>query len=112
MADKIHYLGDSNLGPRGGKLFVFHCPGCSYEHPFEVKAPNGQGWTWNGSLNHPTFSPSLLVYGSGEPGGTPRCHSFVRDGKIQFLSDCGHKLAGQTVDLPDWDGPDDRDEED
>lgn len=36
---------------------------------------------------------------------TPRCHSFVRDGKIEFLSDSTHKLAGQTVDLPplpDW----------
>lgn len=31
------------------------------------------------------------------------CHSFVRDGRIQFLSDCTHKLANQTVDLPDID---------
>ena len=30
------------------------------------------------------------------------CHSFVTDGRIQFLGDCTHKLAGQTVDLPDW----------
>ena len=30
-----------------------------------------------------------------------RCHSFVTDGRIQFLSDCTHALAGQTVDLPD-----------
>jgi hypothetical protein len=30
------------------------------------------------------------------------CHSFVTDGKIQFLSDCTHALAGQTVALPDW----------
>ena len=25
--------------------------------------------------------------------------NFVTDGKIQFLSDCHHRLAGQTVDL-------------
>lgn len=30
------------------------------------------------------------------------CHSFIKDGKIQFLGDCTHALANQTVDLPDW----------
>jgi hypothetical protein len=30
------------------------------------------------------------------------CHSFVVDGRIQFLGDCTHHLAGQTVDLPPW----------
>jgi hypothetical protein len=25
----------------------------------------------------------------------------VNDGKIQFLGDCHHKLAGQTVELPE-----------
>lgn len=96
--DKIHFMGDDNLGPRGGKLYLFHCPGCEFDHPFEVEAPNGRGWSWNGSLVNPTFSPSLLV---DHP--ERRCHSFVSDGKIRFLSDCYHRLAGETVDLPDWD---------
>ena len=30
--------------------------------------------------------------------------AFVRNGQIQFLSDCTHKMAGQTVDLPDFKG--------
>ncbi len=36
------------------------------------------------------------------------CHSFVGSsdgstpGKIQFLNDCTHALAGKTVDLPAW----------
>ena len=30
------------------------------------------------------------------------CHSFVTDGRIQFLGDCTHKLAGQTVNIPEW----------
>ncbi|MHC8396108.1 hypothetical protein ACYZT8_21075 [Pseudomonas sp. LB3P93] len=30
------------------------------------------------------------------------CHSFVIDGCIQFLGDCTHELASQTVDLPEW----------
>ncbi len=103
MSAKIHFLGDSNLGPRGGKLYVFHCPGCKYSHPFEVDAPNGTGWTWNGSLEKPTFTPSLLV---AKDMPSARCHSFVTDGRIQFLGDCFHALAGQTVELPNWDEED------
>lgn len=99
MADKLHYMGDGNTGPRGGFLYLFHCPGCGNSHPFEVSAPGGTGWTWNGSLDKPTFSPSLLCNADHPPS---RCHSFVVDGKIQFLSDCHHALAGQTVDIPDW----------
>jgi len=96
---KLHDLGGNNRGPRGGRLLVFHCPGCEYSHPFEIEAPNGTGWTWNGSMDAPTFTPSLLVHGGGQ---SPRCHSFVTDGRIQFLSDCTHKLVGQTVEIPEW----------
>jgi|ERR1041384_1755688 hypothetical protein len=99
MAEKIHYMGDSNPGPRGGKLYVFHCPGCGYNHPFEVGAPNGEGWTWNGSLTEPTFAPSLLV---NQDRPHARCHSFVENGKIRFLEDCFHALKNQTVEIPDW----------
>jgi hypothetical protein len=103
MADKVHFMGDGDLGPRGGKLYSFHCPGCGYGHTFEVGAPGGKGWTWNGSLDRPTFTPSLLC---NKDYPQSRCHSFVTDGRIRFLDDCFHALAGQTVDLPDWDGAD------
>jgi hypothetical protein len=33
------------------------------------------------------------------------CHSFVVDGRMQFLSDCTHVMAGQTVDIPVWPKP-------
>lgn len=100
MAAKIHFMGDGNRGPRGGRMYVFHCPGCGFSHPFEIECPNGQGWRWNGSLDKPTFTPSLLCNKDSDFV----CHSFVTDGKIQFLGDCHHTLAGQTVELPDWDG--------
>lgn len=74
------------------------CPGCDRAHPMHV-APRPVAWDWNGSLEAPTFSPSLLVY---PHPGQPRCHSFITDGRIQFLADCEHALAGHTVDLPDW----------
>jgi hypothetical protein len=61
-------------------------------------------------MEKPTISPSILVEYSHDPrieGVSPRmkfiCHSFVKEGMIQFLSDCNHDLAGQIVALPDFD---------
>ena len=79
----------------------FECPGCKIWHSFRVKgkAPTPV-WTWDGDLEKPTFSPSLLVQFGWENGKhTKRCHSFVRGGNIQFLNDCTHELAGQTIPL-------------
>lgn len=61
-------------------------------------------WDFNGNLERPTFTPSLLQrwnewQGEGVPPKTHVCHSFITDGRIQFLGDCTHELAGQTVDL-------------
>lgn len=99
----------------------FYCPGCRDMHVVAVDAgsplPNGAKWGWNGSYDRPTFTPSVHVKtghfvtgGSGGPTCTyacegeatcpcSSCHSFVRDGQIQFLGDCTHALAHQTVPL-------------
>lgn len=81
----------------------FWCPGCKGYHSVSVNRPGS--WDWNGSEENPTISPSIKV--SGVRGDTSEvkvlCHSFVTDGKIQFLSDCAHELAGQTVELPEID---------
>jgi hypothetical protein len=64
--------------------------------------PGGLHWTWDGNLEAPTLDPSILQY---ESGNIPRCHSFVKAGQWQFLSDCTHKLANHTVPmvpLPDY----------
>jgi hypothetical protein len=92
MADKLHEMGASQSG---GRVYAFHCPGCEYGHCFDVPR-----WFWNGSFEKPTFQPSLLC---NQHDVASRCHLFVTDGGIQFLSDCWHALAGQTVELPDWD---------
>ena len=84
----------SNVVKRSGDLWLFHCPGCGCAHFVNA------GWTFNGDLVRPTIRPSVLVY---ESGGQPRCHSFVTDGRIQFLADSTHALAEQTVPLPPWD---------
>jgi len=76
--------------------YLYYCVGCGYEHAFRLK-PSGRH-EWNGDFNSPTVKPSLL--NNFTPGKT--CHSFIQLGKIQYLSDCHHKLAGQTIDLPDY----------
>lgn len=83
-------------GVKVGDVIGFHfwCPGCEEPHPFYIKGPHA--WTFDGNQESPTFAPSLIVHGN------PVCHSFVRAGRIEFLGDCGHKLKGQTVDLPDY----------
>lgn len=73
------------------------CPGCETHHAYTTAyAPGTSGptWTMTGTPERATFSPSLLVNGS-----TPdrRCHLYVRDGMVEFLADCYHKLAGKTV---------------
>lgn len=74
----------------------FMCPGCKRGHLVHVESPTVPVWGWNGSMDKPTFTPSLLVTW---PGEERRCHSFITDGRIQFLGDCTHELVGQTVDL-------------
>ena len=75
---------------------LFKCPGCGFLHAIHVKGPARPTWTWNGSLDAPTFQPSVAVHWT-EHGIAKVCHSFVTDGRIQFLGDCTHALAGQTV---------------
>lgn len=112
----------------GGGL-TFRCPGCNEGHMIRHGEGPGPRWTWNGDADKPTFTPSVLVTWSepanlhdqdalkrdiaeaqrrrdaGEqnvkiPLANKVCHTFVTDGRIQFLNDCTHALAGQTVDLP------------
>jgi hypothetical protein len=91
-----------------------NCPGCEPGHhvlPTDW-TPAGVGrspgiadlpqWSFNGDMDSPTLSPSILMRCDswGRDRTSICCHSFVRNGRIEFLSDCTHALAGQTVDLP------------
>jgi hypothetical protein len=74
-----------------GRGFLIFCPACRSGHVFDSR------WQFNGSLELPTFTPSMMVNGDDPKG---RCHSYVTNGQIQFLQDSAHRLSGQTVDLP------------
>lgn len=94
---------------KGGHYGVrFDCPGCKEPHvvPTAATHESGKAWGFNGDFERPTLTPSILVhprgvFAMGAIVQTPRCHSFVRDGRIEFCSDSEHALARQTVDLPD-----------
>lgn len=96
------------LRTREGGVIAFWCPGCKESHGVGINSgAAGRSWTFNDNPEAPTFSPSVLVTMRGDPEeGIDQeiCHSFVSDGRIQFLSDCTHELAGQTVPLPDYPG--------
>ena len=74
------------------------CPGCNDYHLFDNR------WSFNGDMEKPTFRESMKsTWGPQENRTKNVCHSYVTDGRIQFLSDCTHSLKDQTVDLPDID---------
>lgn len=121
MGQIVRECETSDGRPLGWMVF---CPACGSGHLFD----KGR-WTFDGDHERPTFNPSMLIrtvrlpdlapgeadYAKGPDGkylldetGRIRgardwvCHSFVRDGQIQYLDDCTHDLKGQTVPLPEF----------
>jgi hypothetical protein len=100
---KVEFYDDIEGGRWG-----FDCPGCKMGHELPVQPmphdSTKKGWGFNFDVEKPTFEPSILTrYGYKDGGAHEICHSFVRDGMIQFLGDCTHALAGQTVPLQEVD---------
>lgn len=97
---------------KDGRAFLW-CPGCDALHCVSFGSGDGVRWQFDGNADRPTISPSILIRGTQwppehpkfvkhrhpnvAPGGDTICHSFVTDGRWQFLGDCFHDLAGQTV---------------
>lgn len=77
--------------------YHYFCMGCGYTHCFELKSAGGHH-DFNMDLDNPTVSPSLL---QNFGGGSKLCHSFIRNGKIQYLNDCQHSYAGYAIELPE-----------
>lgn len=92
---------------------IFWCEPCNTHHWIDTTR-----WSWNGSFDKPTFRPSILVHQTETLSKlppencedlekwcneyrikTPLCHSYVTDGKIEYLSDCTHEFKGQTKEL-------------
>ena len=108
--------------------FSYYCQGCNSAHTIKTKGAGA--WGWNGDMEKPVFTPSVLVTGvdftekgradydawfaADCPQPPPpafeskdmRCHTFVgcngaQPGEVIFLSDCTHALAGQVLPFAD-----------
>lgn len=75
---------------------MFYCPACEDHHAF---SESEKGWTIQGEGKTLSVIPSILVTRNSEP--EKRCHLFIINGRIKYLRDCTHSMAGQTIDLPD-----------
>lgn len=87
---------------------AINCPGCAETRstgsgllmlPVNAPAPL-TSWGWDGNLEAPTLTPSIRssmapYSDTGKPLGV--CHSFLRNGIWEFLTDSTHSLAGQHV---------------
>lgn len=108
---------DTKLYFKGSQIF-FWCQGCNQHHCIN------KSWGYNEDPINPTFSNSILCknghFGNNHKEGDncwcnfheryPEslhpvpyacgiCHSFIRNGNIEFLDDCTHALAGTTLPL-------------
>lgn len=115
---KLRILKDGSLS--------FYCPGCKGYHTVTTGRKEHPVWSFDENYENPTFSPSILVrsghyvpghkkdddieeecwckYNKANPEKAAPftcgiCHSFVKNGKIQYLNDCTHELAGKTIDM-------------
>ncbi len=89
-------------------ILSFKCPGCGLYHDILFEGSEGQIWEFDGNIFNPTINPSIKsvmeIRGDEDKNykrGIHICHSFVKSGFIEFLSDCTHSLAGKTIPLPD-----------
>ena len=93
--------------------YVHWCPACKQMHTLP------DGWTFNGDVNKPTFTPSFktsgnqLVLDAGgnwtgewrrDAQGNPipyTCHYILTNGILNFCGDCTHSMANKSVPLPE-----------
>lgn len=92
--------------------YAHWCPACEEMHALP------DGWTFDGNLELPTFSPSFKHTGkqtikkdgrwTGEWARDANgnavdwcCHYVLNQGVLHFCTDCSHALKGRSVPLPD-----------
>ncbi len=94
-SDKLHSIQHGEY-----KAVSWWCPGCECMHMVPIEGP--YAWKFDGNFETPTLSPSILVtYSYGNPPEKHRCHSHMRNGIIEFLSDCTHSLASKKIPIND-----------
>jgi len=100
------------------------CPGCEHMHIILTSEPQESGarWSFNGNVEKPTFTPSVLIrsghyangdnmtcwctyerrFGKPAPFECTICHYNLDNGVLTFHGDSTHKLrAASQVPLPE-----------
>ena len=87
------------------------CPGCDEPHGIRISG-GPPVWNFDGNYDRPTFGPSIRCFttettdDNDKPLPAPLqrtlCHYFIKGGRIEYCGDSPHRLAGETVELPDW----------
>lgn len=82
----------------------FVCSGCEREpghgglHMLAVNSEQKKpSWGFNGNFEAPTLTPSI----KSDRGDNWVCHSFLRNGIFEFLSDSTHQFSGMQIPIPD-----------
>lgn len=114
MNEPVAELLSPILQKRGEFTYEFWCVGCKMMHQCWTAHPTHKGatWSYNNNPESPTFSPSLKIGGvrritdeehkklmAGDHV-EPRpysCHFFIRDGYLEYCSDCSHDLNSKRV---------------
>lgn len=110
MTNPVAMIRHVTDGEQRYDALMFCCPGCAgtgsglHMLPVNSAVTERPKWTWDGNLEAPTLEPSILTRW-GPADEQKVCHSFLRAGMFEYLSDCTHQYAGQHVPLPplpDW----------
>ena len=96
MKDATGYFRVLEASDKDPFNLAFHCPACKCSHALNTRKHLQPYWDIIVVGGKVSVSPSLLVR-SGN--GNTICHLYIRDGVIDYLSDCTHKMAGKSVPL-------------
>lgn len=100
MTNVVKRVNDANGNLWGWQFF---CPGCKETHMFFTS------WQFDGNMEKPTVVPSIKVTWPANPQADDEykewrkervCHSFIKNGIIEFCGDCTHDMKDQKVALP------------
>ena len=83
--------------PNDPTMYMFWDVALDRPNAFYVRDQH-PSWNWNEDYECPTVSPSIRLIHTGNQVD----HLFIHDGKIQYLNDCTHELAGKTVNMVDF----------
>lgn len=80
-----------------GNYVSFWCVACKCPHA--IRLSGTPSWSWNGSVDTPTFNPSLRMLGGKD---VTLCHLNVTNGQIVYHQDSPHEYAGRTIPMVEW----------